>query len=91
MIENNLLNLLLNLLRLAQDDIALTLNGGLLKLGVLQNVGQDVDALGHIGVEGLGKIYGVLALQAVLDPFHSHSGCLPEERVSMLTDVYAFR
>lgn len=62
MVENNLLNLLLNLLRFAQDDVALTLNGRLLEFGVLQDVGQDIDALRNIGIEGLGEVNGILAL-----------------------------
>jgi len=62
MVKDNLLNLLLNLLGLAQNDIALALNGGLLELGVLQDIGQDIDALRNIGVEGLGEVNGVLAL-----------------------------
>lgn len=61
-VEDNLLNLLLDLLGLSENDVALALDGGLLELGVLQNIGQDVDGLGNIGVEGLGKVDGVLAL-----------------------------
>lgn len=64
-IEDDLLNLLLNLLGLAEDHVALALDGRLLELGVLENVGKDVDALGHIRVEGLGEVNGVLALLAV--------------------------
>lgn len=60
-VEDDLLELLLDLLGLAEDDVALTLNGRLLELGVLENVGENVDALGDIGVEGLGEVDGVLA------------------------------
>lgn len=65
-VKHNLLNLLLDLLRLAQDDIAFPLNGRLLELGVLQNVLQDVDALGDVLVQGLGEVDGVFALAGVL-------------------------
>lgn len=61
-VENNLLELLLNLLGLAEDNIALTLDSGLLELGVLENVLEDIDALGNVLVQGLGKVDGILAL-----------------------------
>jgi hypothetical protein len=61
-IKNNLLNLLLNLLGLSENNVALTLDGGLLELGVLENIGEDIDTLGNIRVESLGKVDGVLAL-----------------------------
>lgn len=61
-VKDNLLDLLLDLLGLAEDDVALALDGGLLELGVLENIGQDVDTLGNVGVEGLGEVDGVLAL-----------------------------
>lgn len=62
MVEDNLLELLVNLLLLAQDHITLTLDGSRLELGVLEDVGEDVDGLGDIVVEGLGVVDGVLAL-----------------------------
>lgn len=62
MVEDNLLELLVNLLLLAQDHITLTLDGGRLELGVLEDVGEDIDGLGDIVVEGLGVVDGVLAL-----------------------------
>lgn len=61
-VENNLLNLLLNLLGLAKDNVALPLNGGLIETRVLEDIGEDVDTLGNIRVEGLGEVDGVLAL-----------------------------
>lgn len=61
-VKDNLLNLLLNLLRLAKDNVALALNGSLIETGVLENIGEDVDTLGNIRVEGLGEVDGVLAL-----------------------------
>lgn len=62
-VENNLLELLVNLLLLAQDHITLTLDGGGLQLGVLEDIGEDVDGLGNIGVEGLGVVDSVLTLR----------------------------
>ena len=61
-VKDDLLNLLLNLLGLPQDDVAFTLDGRLLELGVLQDIGEDVNELRNVGVEGLGKVDGVLAL-----------------------------
>lgn len=61
-VEDDLLHLLLDLLGLAEDDIALALDGRLLELGVLQDIGEDVNALGDVRVEGLGEVDGVLAL-----------------------------
>jgi hypothetical protein len=52
----------LNLLSFAQDDVSLTLDSRGLKLRVLQNIGEDIDSLGHIGVEGLGVVNGVFPL-----------------------------
>jgi hypothetical protein len=61
-VEDNLLELLINLLLLAQDHITLTLNGSGLELGVLEDIGENVDGLGNIVVEGLGVVDSVLAL-----------------------------
>lgn len=61
-VEDDLLNLLLDLLGLAQDDVAFPLDGRCLELGVLQDIGKDVDALRYILVKGLGEVDGVLAL-----------------------------
>lgn len=66
-VEDNLLELLVNLLLLAKNDVALTLNGLGVELGVLENVGKDVDGVGDVRVEGLGVVDGVLALWKVLD------------------------
>lgn len=70
-VEDDLFNLLFNFLGLTKDDITLALDGRLLELRVLQNIGQDVDALRNIGVEGLGKVDGVLTLLVVLVVRHS--------------------
>lgn len=61
-VEDNLLELLVNLLLLAQDHITLTLNGTSLELGVLKDIGEDVDGLGDIVVKGLGVVDGVFPL-----------------------------
>jgi hypothetical protein len=65
-VEDDLLELLLDLLGLPQDHVALALDGGLLELRVLQDIGEDVDALWRILVEGLGEVDGVLTLFLVL-------------------------
>lgn len=59
-VEDNLLELLVDLLLLTENDIALALDGGLLKLGVLENVGDDVDDGRDILVECLGVVNGLL-------------------------------
>ena len=61
-VEDNLLELLVNLLLLAQDDITLALDSGLLELRVLEDVGQDVDCSWDVGVEGFGVVDGVFSL-----------------------------
>lgn len=61
-VEDNLLELLVNLLLLTENHIPLALNGGRLKLRVLQNIGEDIDGLGDIVVEGLGVVNGVFPL-----------------------------
>lgn len=60
-VEDNLLHLLVHLLLLAQNDVSLTLDSGWLELGVLEDVGEDVDSGGNVGVERLGVVDGVLA------------------------------
>lgn len=60
-VKDNLLILLLDLFLLPKDDIALPLNRRLFELGVLENVGEDVDCLGHVLVKGLGVVDGLLA------------------------------
>jgi hypothetical protein len=61
-VEDNLLELLVNLFLLTEDHITLALDSSGLKLGVLEDIGEDVDGLGNIVVEGLGVVDGVLAL-----------------------------
>lgn len=62
MVEYNLIELLLDLLGLAKDDVALAFDRGSLELRVLKDVGQDIYRLGHIGVEGSGEVDGAFAL-----------------------------
>lgn len=61
-IKNNLLGLLVNLLLLTEDHIPLAFDGGGFELGVLEDIGKDVDSLGNVGVEGLGVVDGVFSL-----------------------------
>lgn len=60
-VEDDLLVLLVNLLLLPQDDVPLPLNSRLLQLGVLQDVGDDVDGLVNVLTERLGVVDGLLA------------------------------
>jgi hypothetical protein len=41
-----------------------------LKLGVLEDIGEDVDGSGYICVEGLGIVYSILTLQLLLASFN---------------------
>jgi hypothetical protein len=61
-VEHNLLELLLDLLRLSQDNVSLALDGRLLELRVLENIGKNIDALWRIFVERLSEVDGVLTL-----------------------------
>jgi hypothetical protein len=61
-VKNNFLELLVNLLLFAEDDITLALDGLGLELGVLENVGENVNSGGDVVVEGLGVVDGVFAL-----------------------------
>ena len=65
-VENNLLELLVNLLLFTEDHVPLTLNSTGLELGVLKDVGEDINGLGNIVVEGLGVVNGVFSLSAWL-------------------------
>lgn len=64
-VEDDFLELLVDLLLLPENDVALALNSLGLELRVLENIGEDVDRGGYIGVEGLGVVDGVLALQNI--------------------------
>lgn len=61
-VEDNFLELLVNLLLLTENHIPLAFNRRRLELRVLQNVGEDIDGLGDIVVEGLGVVDGVFPL-----------------------------
>jgi len=60
-IEDNLLHLLVDLLLLAEDDIALTLNSLVVQGRVLEDIREDLNRLGDIGLEGLGVVDSLLA------------------------------
>jgi hypothetical protein len=61
-VEDNLLELLVDLLLLANDNLTLALDRGLLQLGVLENVGDDLDGLSDVILERLGVVDGLLTL-----------------------------
>ena len=65
-VEDTLLELLVDLLLLAENDVALALDGRGLELGVLEDIGEDVDGGGDVVVEGLGVVDGVLALVGLI-------------------------
>lgn len=51
MVKNNFLELLVDLLLFTEDNITFTLNSLLVELGVLEDIGEDVDGLGNVGIE----------------------------------------
>lgn len=61
-IKDNFLELLVNLFLLPENDSTFALNGRGIKLGVLQDISQDVDGLADVRVEALGVVDGVFAL-----------------------------
>jgi len=50
-VKNNFLELLVDLLLFTEDNITFTLNSLLVELGVLEDIGEDVDGLGNVGIE----------------------------------------
>ena len=61
MVKNNLLELLVYFLLLAKNNITLALHGLALKLGVLENIADDVDSVPHILPEALRVVHSLLA------------------------------
>ena len=61
MVEHDLLQLLVDLLLLPQDDITLPLDSTTFKLGVLQDVANDVNCLGNVLTETFGVVDSLLA------------------------------
>ena len=68
-IEHDLLKLLVNLLLFTEDHISLAFNGSGFQLGVLENIGEDINGLGDVGVEGLGIVDGVFSLHDWMSEF----------------------
>lgn len=66
MIENNFLQLLVNLFRFSQDNIAFSLNCFRLEFRVCKDIGKDIDGGRDIGIKGFGVIYGILTLLLIL-------------------------
>jgi len=62
MVEYNLFQLLVNLLRFSQDNITLSLDGLRIELRVLKDIGEDIDSCGYVCIKGLGIVYSVLTL-----------------------------
>lgn len=61
-VENDLLELLVDLLLLAKNHITLAFDGLGFELGVLEDVGEDVNSGGDVVVKSLGVVDGVFAL-----------------------------
>ena len=60
-VEDNLLELLVNLLLLADDNVALALDRRRLELRVLEDIGDDVDRGRDVLPEALRVVHGLLA------------------------------
>lgn len=91
-VEDNFLKLLVDLLGLAEDNVALALNGALVELGVLENIGKDVDGCWDIGVECLGVVDGGLALYGISElcgdfAMRSTYGCVCVQVSSHVLDL----
>ena len=61
MVKHDLFVLLVNLLLLTQNNIALAFNGAAFELGVLKDVGDDVDGLRNVLAEALGVVHRLFA------------------------------
>lgn len=64
-VKDDLFELFVDFFGFSKDDIALPLDRGMVNLGVLQNVRQDIDRLLYIGVERFGIVDRVLSLTGV--------------------------
>lgn len=62
MVEDNLIQLLLDLLGFPEDNVTLPFDSTGVEFGVLEDIGEDIDALGDIGVESSREIDSVLTL-----------------------------
>ena len=58
-VKNDLLQLLVDLLLFPQYDVPLPFDSGRVKLGVLEDVTDNVDSRGDIFLEALGVVYGL--------------------------------
>lgn len=61
-IKDDFLELAVDFLLLTDDDVSFSLNGTVFELGVLDDVGKDLDGLGGIILKGFGVVDSVLAL-----------------------------
>lgn len=50
-VEDNFFQLFVDLFLFAKNHITLAFDGGVFELGVLEDVGKNVDGLGDVGVE----------------------------------------
>jgi hypothetical protein len=64
MIKHHFFQLLFDFFLFSEDDISFALDGCGFELRVLENVGEDVDSLGDVGVEGFGVVDSVFALRS---------------------------
>ena len=62
MVEDNLIYLLLYLLGFSENNVALPFDSRGFELRVLENIGEDVDTLRNVGVEGSREVDSVLTL-----------------------------
>jgi len=77
-VEDDFLELLVNLLLLAKNDITLAFDSLGLELGVLEDIGENVNGGGDVVVESLGVVDGVFALSSISNsPMQNHPVFLP--------------
>lgn len=63
-VKDDFLELLIDLFLFAQDHVALALDGGLLELGILQNVGENFDRFADVVFERFCVVDGIFTLEA---------------------------
>lgn len=63
MIKHNFFQLLINLFLFSEDHISFPLNRCWLKFRVLEDIGEDVDGLGNVGIKGLRIVDSIFSLE----------------------------
>lgn len=65
-VENNFFDLFFDFFGFVEDDVVFMFDGGRFEFGVLENVGDNVDVFGNVGVESFSEVDGVFMLDGGL-------------------------